>query len=527
MRALMVCVALLPLSQVPAAQTASELFQRALVLERTAGRLDSAIVLYQRVVQEARSDRTLAARALLSLGRAYEMLGRTEARSAYERLLRDYGDQQELVTQARARIAALAPSARQSVAAARGGAMMARRVWHGPDVDPTGTPSLDGRFLSFTDWTTGDLAVHDLSTGTNRRLTDKGPWEKSNSYAEFSVVAPDGKEIAYSWFHATPGSSKAGYELRVVAAQGGSSRLVPLGDVDYVQPYRWSADGKQILAGIQKKGETGAGTLALIDVSDGTVHRVRSFGPSWPTTAAISPDSRWIAFDMPAKDELGRATDIRIIATDGTREHALVEHPAADWAPHWTPDGRGILFLSDRTGSWAAWLLEVADGAARGEPRLVKGDLGRSYPMGFTRNGSFFYSPMRLRDVQVATLDALTGAVIEAAKIVTKSFVGSHLQPDWSPDGRSLAPISMRGSGTGMPGTRALVIVDVATGEQREFAPPLSYFFTPRWSRDGRSILIAGTGSSPTPGWYRIDAATGALSTIVQSKSIGPNVAVE
>ena len=73
-------VALVALGTALSAQTASDLYQRALMAERSAGRLDSAITLYQRVIGRAGTDRALAAHALLNLGRAYEILGRTEAR---------------------------------------------------------------------------------------------------------------------------------------------------------------------------------------------------------------------------------------------------------------------------------------------------------------------------------------------------------------------------------------------------------------------------------------------------------------
>ena len=58
-----------------------------------------------------------------------------------------------------------------------------RQVWIGPGADIEGAPSPDGKFLSFVDWDTGDLAIRDLETGTNRRLTNKGPWEKPEEFA--------------------------------------------------------------------------------------------------------------------------------------------------------------------------------------------------------------------------------------------------------------------------------------------------------------------------------------------------------
>ena len=54
------------------------------------------------------------------------------------------------------------------------GAVSLSQVGTDPAAIPTGSVSPDGRYLSFTDSTTGDLAVHDLETGENRRLTNKG-----------------------------------------------------------------------------------------------------------------------------------------------------------------------------------------------------------------------------------------------------------------------------------------------------------------------------------------------------------------
>ncbi|HSM06053.1 MAG TPA: tetratricopeptide repeat protein, partial [Longimicrobiales bacterium] len=76
------------------AQTGEELFQQALVLERSNGEVREAIHLYERIVRDFASQRALAARALLRLGMAHEILGNAEARAAYQRLVADFGDQE-------------------------------------------------------------------------------------------------------------------------------------------------------------------------------------------------------------------------------------------------------------------------------------------------------------------------------------------------------------------------------------------------------------------------------------------------
>jgi Tol biopolymer transport system component len=520
-------VAAAAVSSALSAQTASDLFQRAVMAERTAGRLDSAIVLYQRVARQAGTDRPLAARALLSLGRAYETLGRGEARAAYERVLREYGDQRELAAQARVRIAALDPSSARGRALGANTEAMIRRVSRELHDFTTGTVSPNGRYFSYTDAPTGNLAVHDLSTGVNRLLTTNDPTKGSSSYAESSMISPSGLDIAYMWYTGASGVRR--YELRVVPVRGGTSRSVALRDVAYLELCGWFPDAKRILAvvkgdpALRDRGDTTRGALAVVDVESATVRRLRDFSYTAALGATVSPDGKWIAFAVPANDELGRNPSIRVMAADGSHEHALIDHPSANWQPIWTPDGRGIVFKSDRTGSEGLWFQEVVDGAARTEPVVLMADARGDGLLGFARDGRLFYTPTALRDISVAALDAQTGEVVDEPRIVTKRYVGSNINPDLSPDGRRLTFLSMRGPGSGMaPGTRVLVIVDLVSGEQREFSPRLLVFQHPRWSRDGRSILMWGRGTDGVNGFFRLDAVTGALDALTTSPRVAP-----
>src|SRR5713226_6464693 len=153
--ALMVLAGLLaaPLAIAQKDDQAEVLMQAAHQKQLVEGQLEEAIQLYKRILQEHAGNRAVAAKALLEMGQCYEKLGNTEARKAYERLLRDYGDQNEAAAQARARLAALTGNL-----ASGGSQMVARRVWAGPDVDVMGSLSPDGRYLSCVDRTTGDLA---------------------------------------------------------------------------------------------------------------------------------------------------------------------------------------------------------------------------------------------------------------------------------------------------------------------------------------------------------------------------------
>src|SRR5690242_21748491 len=74
----------------------------------------------------------------------------------------------------------------------------ARQLWLTGDQDPCCTiPSADGRYIAYTDWSTGDLGVRDLISGTSRRLTSST--RASGDFAEpVKAISPDGRFIAYA-----------------------------------------------------------------------------------------------------------------------------------------------------------------------------------------------------------------------------------------------------------------------------------------------------------------------------------------
>jgi outer membrane protein assembly factor BamD (BamD/ComL family) len=98
-------VVLVAFCAVPAyAQSAAELYERALVRERAEGNLKGAMLLYEKIIKEFPAKRDVAAKALLQLGTGYEKLGQPEkAATYYDRLIRDYPDQTHMVSEAQSR----------------------------------------------------------------------------------------------------------------------------------------------------------------------------------------------------------------------------------------------------------------------------------------------------------------------------------------------------------------------------------------------------------------------------------------
>lgn len=80
------------------AASPSELLEQGIYSEETKGDLDAAMRLYQQVVAEAKTGQAVAAQAQYRLGVCYyKKKNYTEATAAFEKLVKDYPDQKELV----------------------------------------------------------------------------------------------------------------------------------------------------------------------------------------------------------------------------------------------------------------------------------------------------------------------------------------------------------------------------------------------------------------------------------------------
>jgi len=388
-----------------------------------------------------------------------------------------------------------------------------RLLWSSAGIGFWGSPSPDGRFLTYVDWKTGDLAIRDLATGQNRRITNQGGFPRTSEFALTSVISPDGKQVVYAW------SDKEGCrDLRLANLDGSGSRVLYRHDqIESVQPRGWSRDGKQILAWLQRKDKINQ--MAMISVVDGSARMVKTLDSRQGGRPSLSPDGRYIACGFSPKDGPGQS-DIYVLAADASWEIPLVQHPAQDVVAGWAPDGRSILFLSDRTGTWDAWLLPVADGKPQGPPTRIRHNVGNVHPMGFTEKGAFFYgTSTSLSDVYIAPFDAATGQLLGPPKPATQHSVYAYSPAAWSRDGRSLAYIVQPGPYN----IRTFVIRAVETGQERQLPKNFHRLFTHRvqWSADGTSLLAAGFDTPNRQAIFRVDVRTGDLTMLVERRAAG------
>lgn len=225
----------------------------------------------------------------------------------------------------------------------------------------------------------------------------------------------------------------------------------------------------------------------------------------------FSPDGAFVAYDLRASDT-SEQRDVFVMSVDGGADIPAVVHSASDVVVGWSPDGRSLLFASDRAGSMALWALPFANGKPQGAPVFLK-ELGSPVvtSLGLTRSGSLLYAvALGGSHIDVASIDFETGKVLVPPKQMAEPYVLDDEWPDWSRDGNDIVYVS------GARNHFALVIRSVETGQARPLPLQMATVGRPRWSPDG-SILVQGSDSRGRQGIYKLDSQSGDLSPVVIS----------
>ena len=474
-------------------QSAEALYEAAVYKKEAGGDLEGAIELFQRIIKEYPQSRKIAARAQLQIGMCYEKLGIKEARKAYQDVVANYPEQIEAVKLAKEKLAALlratAP-ARESKSD-----FTIKKIWTGPEADGLGRISPDGRFLAYTDWITGDLAVLEIATGNKRRLTNKGSWMKSSEFALFLAWSPDGKRIAYNWW-----DQPSYIDMRIIDTAGSNPprTIHNMQNPEYGASFiiGWTPDGKSVVAAFAEDGGP-MGRLSLVSLENGSERIIKGGNIEGIVTKYgdfniyVSPDGRWIAYSNYVSAENDRNRDIYLISLDGKEENSLIEHPAIDNVLGWLPDGKTLLFLSDREGTDDLWAISVKAGKPDGFPVLIKEDMGTIMSQGIDRNGSFYYITSGPKgNVYTAEWDPKTGEILRKPENPIRHLGQSTHSPSYSPDGKYLAYVSDRRTNPMGEEQNVICIRSLETGDEREFKSKynngMGRFL---WSPDSHSIL--------------------------------------
>ena len=247
-------------------------------------------------------------------------------------------------------------------------------------------------------------------------------------------------------------------EIYVMDTDGGNQQNLTNNPASDHSP-SWSPDGKRIVfvsdrAGHAKDGIHGRPTYEIYVIdADGsnpqnlTNHRGDDGAPSW------SPDGKRIVFssDRDQGRDDPHNSEIYVMDADGGKPQNLTNSPHEDKYPSWSPDGKRIVFSSSREGHFRN-LLRITD-------EIYVMDADGSNEQRLTENRNNDWQPVWSPDGERIAFSSDTKGDVRIFDIYVMDTDGGNLQnltnhhtwngsPSWSPNGERIVFHSFRDGNT-------------------------------------------------------------------------------
>ncbi len=190
----------------------------------------------------------------------------------------------------------------------------------------------------------------------------------------------------------------------------------------------------------------------------------------------ISPDGNQIVYARNFRDVMtdGTLSNLWIIRFDGTDNHPLTTGNHSDASPHWSPDGKRLLYRSNKDGSTQFYLRWMDSGTEAKLTNLIE-------------------SP----GAAVWSLDGNWLAFSMFVPEENKSFVTLPAKPEgakWGEPAKYLDKMSYRQDGAGYvkSGHQQIFVLSVDGGTPRQITSgAFDHGGKVAWSKDGKSLMFS------------------------------------
>jgi tricorn protease len=329
-----------------------------------------------------------------------------------------------------------------------------------------------------------DLWIADFSNNTFRRVVDNDTPDEEKANNLWPMYAPGGtvyfvsdREVRAK--SGTPAVMKSVNNIWKVSDEGGEPQQV----THHASGVNWpslSADGKVIVYeesfGLCKLDTASGKSMPIkIDITsddqDNTLETVTINGEA--DSYHLSPSGKRAVISVRG--------ELFSIATDKGDIRRLTQTPEVrEGQAQWSPDGKWIAFISDKTGADEVWLCDERGGQMK---QISKGD---------SHKGQLRWAPDSKALLYSASDNMLYRYNLdqEETKVLAKSEVAAFGDmaignPQWSPDGKWIA--YHRADRTLLP---HVYVIPAEGGPEKRITDETSYSDAfPMWTGDGKRLV--------------------------------------
>jgi Tol biopolymer transport system component len=385
-------------------------------------------------------------------------------------------------------------------------------------------------------------------------------WSRGSVVLASPRWSPDGARISLGM----SASQNAPSSIVIVDVSTGSARVYPAPSGAVLSNTTWDGTGKGLIVaegiGITAIQRGASGRLFRLDTSSGK-YQPLGWLENFPSVIDMLPDGRLVLSSLVARQNLremsiearnlvggrwltsglaidrqpvyspdgkavmfssnrGGTLDLWEVSVETGEMHRVTDDPEDDWDPEYSPDGQSIFWCSRRSGAYEIWTAR-RDGSA---PRQLSRDsLDAENPSVTPDQQWVYYSSAHPAKSGIWRIPAAGGD----GEFLLRS---GSLIPDLSPDGRYLSVIM--DVGTIEPN---LSVFDLAAQELLPVPVPIQVLtgsvqigrsrFTPDGSaviyiharEDGRPILLSRPLSAWSTGVGRIDTLFAGATEVIES----------